>query len=284
MKNAHGLTSKKQPQRQLSLVEKLQDYWFDVTDKLRENKNNQVIKSVIAFALMVMLAVMAVAGAKYLQDGNTDPRSQASLNKVDVRVAAAESSFKPNTEFSVPIYLQSNGRAVTGLELKIELSNPAAAEIIEVVTNADWAVTAVSDVQSHSARLVFVSDCNDTGCATASNASLIATLRIRAAAIRNTSTTEIKLDGTKAAVLGEKDNMIGDLYGATYTIASANPNEEASPTPSVRPQPAVSPTPPAITPRPSITPQPTLTPRPTEKPTTQEIPEKPVETVEEKDS
>ncbi|GEM_PF-7122336 len=261
MKNVHGHSSKKLAKRGPKLAEKLQDYWFDLTDGLRENKNNEVIKSVIAFTMIVMLAVVAVAGAKYLQEGSTDTRSQASLNQVDVRVAAASNTFAPNSEFSVPIYLQPNGRAVTGLELQIQLSNPNAAEIIEITANASWAVTAVSDVQKHSARLVFVSDCTDTGCATANNASLIATIRMRGAATKSASSTKISLNGTKASVLGEKDNLIGDLYEATYTIAPAGPDKEPVPIPSTVPTPRAS-----ITPKPSASPRPTLTPRPTEKP------------------
>ncbi len=215
------------------------DFFNDIPDKLANLRKDEMIRAGGGLALIVVLGAVAVTGAWHLRNQNTNTASLASIDRVDLQIAYPPNSFAANSSFNLPIHLYPNNNHVTGVELVVNLDNPSAASIIDVVPNANWAILAVKNVSANQARLVFVSQCAQNGCQTVTNPVVIATLQMRGS--KTGGTTRITLAGTQVSVLGENSDMAGDFFEATIridgvvapTIKPTNPNETPTPSPQV---------------------------------------------------
>lgn len=239
MKNTSGLSKKSEkltPKKLAdSLVESVFERGIELKNRFNSAKQSEPLKVWGGLALIVVLTGVAYTASQYMERRNIDSRSGASSDRVDVQVMSPTQSFEAGSEFAVPIQMHPNEKSVTGLELIITNSNPAAAEITDVQPNAPWARLVVKDVQIGQARLVFISDCSAETCTTINTTTVVATVIMRGSNAGGTTTVSVL--GTSASIVGENQNMIGDLTDASVVVnpPAQEPSPEPSPEPSAAP-------------------------------------------------
>lgn len=201
---------------------------------LRGLKSNKT-KSLLG---IVVLILGLIAGLLII--GRTvELRRKASSMNVDISIQPENVTVAPGSTTNIELFANTNGKSVSGIELHINSSDANLVQLVALdTTNPNLSIKVGETVNPNSILVSLVPQCTPAGCSTFTGTGSIASVTLQAGS--GSGSAQINLSGSKASVLGENANFIGDLLPATVSVGNTN-------TPTVNP----TSTPQAATPTPS---------------------------------